>query len=417
VRSSSSSPWAPPTHSVTSSPVSSKCTPPSQVPAFLWMSSVCSISWRMSSKSRVLMPWLGLDAVAVHRVADPEDGLAARVDALDDGELGPTFLAPMRTIRTILPGSRAGLSRSSSASTSPGSAVGPTFTPTGFAMPRKNSTCAPSSWRVRSPIHGRWVVRSYQPGAAGDPPGLGGLVDEVEPLVAREELDRLSSVDVRSPSASMNASPSGECPAHRLVLLAPLGRETRVLHERPVPVLGVVDVGEAAVEQRADEVERHRRVLVAADHQVRVGPAGVGVEVGAVDQVAEVAGQFHFDSTSAPSTPFSVGLDRGLAYCPANRPTRVTGRLQPVDEHQAHLEQDLELVRDGLGPAVIERLGAVAPLQDEPPPRLGLVTRSPRRLQALDLVARHQRGQAGSDHPVALLRVAPAFVIAGGAER
>jgi hypothetical protein len=47
-------------------------------------------------------------------------------------------------------------------------------------------------------------------------------------------------------------------------------------------VLGVVDVGEPAVEQRADEVERHRRVLVPADHQVRVGLAGVGVELGAL---------------------------------------------------------------------------------------------------------------------------------------
>jgi hypothetical protein len=42
-----------------------------------------------------------------------------------------------------------------------------------------------------------------------------------------------------------------------------------------------------------------------------------------------------------------------------------------VDEHQRHLEQDLELGGDDLGPAVIERLGAVAALQDEPLAALG----------------------------------------------
>ena len=40
--------------------------------------------------------------------------------------------------------------------------AGPIFTPIGFAMPRKNSTCAPSSAAVRMPIHGMCVARLYQ---------------------------------------------------------------------------------------------------------------------------------------------------------------------------------------------------------------------------------------------------------------
>ena len=39
---------------------------------------------------------------------------------------------------------------------------GPALTPIGLAMPRQNSTCAPSSWRVRSPIHRKWARVSYQ---------------------------------------------------------------------------------------------------------------------------------------------------------------------------------------------------------------------------------------------------------------
>ena len=48
-----------------------------------------------------------------------------------------------------------------------------------------------------------------------------------------------------------------------LVLL----RVRRALRERDVPVFGVVEVGEPAVEQRADEVERQARALVRAQHQ------------------------------------------------------------------------------------------------------------------------------------------------------
>ena len=33
---------------------------------------------------------------------------------------------------------------------------GPHFSPIGFCTPRANSTCAPSGWRVRSPIQIMW---------------------------------------------------------------------------------------------------------------------------------------------------------------------------------------------------------------------------------------------------------------------
>ena len=88
------------------------------------------------------------------------------------------------------PGSFCGLSTSTSASSSSGVIDGPTFTPIGLAMPRKYSTWAPSSGRVRSPIQGKWVQRLYHLSrSAGHLPGLGLLVIEVQALVAGEEID------------------------------------------------------------------------------------------------------------------------------------------------------------------------------------------------------------------------------------
>ena len=47
--------------------------------------------------------------------------------------------------------------------------------------------------------------------------------------------------------------------------------ERRVVHEAQIPVLRVVQVGEAAFDQRANEVQRQRRALVAAQQQLGVG--------------------------------------------------------------------------------------------------------------------------------------------------
>ena len=68
----------------------------------------------------------------------------------------------MRLITVSRPGSFCGLSASPRRKRSSTVIEGPAFTPSGFAMPRQNSTCAPSSWRVRSPIHRKCALVSYQ---------------------------------------------------------------------------------------------------------------------------------------------------------------------------------------------------------------------------------------------------------------
>ena len=77
-----------------------------------------------------------------------------------------TLSAPKRPISVSRPGSFSGLRTSISRSRSSGSSDGPHLRPIGFLMPRQNSTWAPSSWRVRSPIHSRWR-RGVVPVAAG----------------------------------------------------------------------------------------------------------------------------------------------------------------------------------------------------------------------------------------------------------
>ncbi len=60
------------------------------------------------------------------------------------------------------PGTRSGSSCSHSSTTSSGVALGPSLTPMGLRTPVRKRTCAPSSWRVRSPIQSRCAEQSYQ---------------------------------------------------------------------------------------------------------------------------------------------------------------------------------------------------------------------------------------------------------------
>ena len=69
------------------------------------------------------------------------------------GSASRTLWLPIRLIRVSRPGMLSGLSRSHSSIASSGVVVGPSLTPIGLAMRETKSTCAPSIWRVRSPIH------------------------------------------------------------------------------------------------------------------------------------------------------------------------------------------------------------------------------------------------------------------------
>ena len=144
---------------------------PAQMRAeFRWMSRAWSSSSRMSSKERVLTPDAGHQRVAVHRVAAPGDCRPRRRTASTSGGRHSAIrFTPKRWISVKRPGSfvrvehvdqlQQFVGRHRQARPSRRS---------GLAMPRKYSTWAPSSCRVRSPIQGKWVQRLYHlPGRRG----------------------------------------------------------------------------------------------------------------------------------------------------------------------------------------------------------------------------------------------------------
>ncbi len=102
------------------------------------------------------------DGVPVHGVRDPRDGHARARDGLDERRSASrTLPAPMRVTKVRRPSTSSGFRRRASSSATSGVVVGPSLTPTGFATRERKSTCAPSSWRVRSPIHRKWADVSY----------------------------------------------------------------------------------------------------------------------------------------------------------------------------------------------------------------------------------------------------------------
>ena len=125
-----------------------------------------------------------------------------------------------------------------------------------------------------------------------------------------------------------------------------------------VPGVDLVQVGVAAGGEGAALVQRHGGAVVGAQQAVRVGRAGLGGEVEAVDRVAAVGGQLDVVADLGRPRP---GLGE-LAGHPADLDDRHAG---PVGQHDGHLQDGLELGPDVLGGRPGERLGAVAALEQE----------------------------------------------------
>ena len=180
------------------------------------------------------------------------------------------------------------------------------------------------------------------------------LVMQVQCLVARIER-RAARLVHAAPAHRFEEIQRVRDRGDELPVLVP---QRRVVHEAEVPVLRVVQVREAAVDQRADEVERHRRALVAAQQQIGIGLARRRRELRTIHQVAPVARQGH--------SAASLSVDRtGLRVLPGETTHAYDRLLEPVQQHEAHLQEDLELACDLVRLAVREGLGAVATLQQE----------------------------------------------------
>jgi hypothetical protein len=113
------------------------------------------------------------------------------------------------------------------------------------------------------------------------------------------------------------------------------------------------------------------------------GVRAASVNVDGIDEIAAIVG-------SVTPSIVSVSAERGLAYCPAIRPTRITGFLAHRGA-DAHLEQDLQLLRDRVRVAVLEALRTVPTLDQEGAPALRF---GKLRLEFLDFPGGDERRQA-----------------------
>ena len=93
----------------------------------------------------------------------------------------------------------------------------------------------------------------------------------------------------------------------------------------------MVQVGKATLDQRADEVQSRRRTFVRAQQELRIGHALGLRKTRAVDEVSAITWQ----GDAIPG--LEVGSERGLAYCPAKRPTRDDRLLAALHQNEAHL--------------------------------------------------------------------------------
>ncbi len=117
-------------------------------------------------------------------------------------------------------------------------------------------------------------------------------------------------------------------------------------------------VGESALGEGAEQVQGGRALVVHAQQPLGVGPARLGRERVIVDHVATE--RWQLDAVAR----LGVGRPR-LRELSGDATDLHGGDAAAVGEHDGHLQDDLELVADRVGRERIERLGAVARLQDE----------------------------------------------------
>ena len=117
-------------------------------------------------------------------------------------------------------------------------------------------------------------------------------------------------------------------------------------------------VGEAALGEGAQQVQRRRRLLVGRHQALGIGAAGLGLEGLVVDHVAAEGRQLQV------ADPLG-GRRARLGELPGDAADLDHGHAGGVGQRHRHLQNDLELVPDGVGRELGEGLGAVAGLEQE----------------------------------------------------
>ena len=225
----------------------------------------------------------------------------------------------MRLTSVRRPGSRPGSSRRQSSTSLSGVTSVPTFS-------------ADRVLHAREELHVRAVelvgavadpeqVRGAVVPVAGEAVAAGErlLVAEQQRLVRRVEVDLVElglGVEV---DAARGHEPQRAVDLLRELVVAAALAAAR--DELEVPLVRAAQVGETALGERAQQVERRRGLVVAAHHPLRVGPAGRGLELEVVDDVAEERRQLDAVALSrwAPSAAWRTGPRCGRPSASARR--------------------------------------------------------------------------------------------------
>ena len=135
----------------------------------------------------------------------------------------------------------------------------------------------------------------------------------------------------------------------------------RARDELLVPGVHLREVGEAALREGAQQVERRDGLVVRLHHPLRVGHARLGRRLVGVDRVAPERGNLD----AAHRFGQSGARLRELPRDPADLDDR---QRRAVRQHGGHLQEHLETLADRDRRDVAERLGAVAGLEQERAP-------------------------------------------------
>ena len=131
-----------------------------------------------------------------------------------------------------------------------------------------------------------------------------------------------------------------------------------ILGKAEGPGMYPVDIGEAALAEGADQVQRRRRLGIGLQHLLGARDARLGGEIQLVDDVAPVGGQFH--------AVLHFGRRRArLGKLSGHAPHLDHRHLGGEGQHDRHLQHHLVGVADAVGGKGGKALGAITTLKQE----------------------------------------------------
>ncbi len=210
------------------------------------------------------------------------------------------------------------------------------------------------------------------PGAVADPeemtrgrvPAAACGVDAGQRLLIAEQQRLMAGVETRRPELvqTFRRQAAG---AHESQAVADAVGQLHVTfaggavgEETERPLMHALQIGEAALGEGAQEVERRRRLAIGAHQPRRIGRARLGREGDVVDDVAAIARQLH--------AVLAFGRRRArLGELAGDAPELHHRAAARIGQHHGHLQENPEEIADRVGAMLGKALGAVAALQAE----------------------------------------------------